>query len=451
MRFVLIALLVTAPLAAQQPAKGRAAIAAPLPADTAVHTGKLANGLRYWIRHNSYPEHRLELRLIVRAGSILEDNDQRGLAHFVEHMGFNGTAHFAKNDLQKYLESIGVRYGADLNANTGFDETQYILPVPSDKPELVARAFDILQDWAVGDKFAASEVAAERGVVLGEWRSGLGAGSRELDKEFPILFQGSKYAVRLPIGDTSVIAHATIAPLRRFYHDWYRPDLMAVVAVGDYPIDSLVHLIRNRFGSMRNPQPLRRRIDAPIPTIPGTRVAIITDPEETTESVELLIRRPSVHYRTEADERRTEINSLLGNIAGQRMSELARKPEAPFVGAGFGSSGFIRDLQIFQVHVSAKAGKSAAAFEATLRELRRFGEHGVLPTELERAKASLLRGRESAAAETGKTESAVFVGPYVAAFTSGNTLVSAQAHYALAAKILPTITVDEVNAAIREA
>ena len=454
MRVTLFALLIAAPLAAQQPARKAPTSppAAPaLPGDTAVHTGKLGNGLRFWVRHNDYPQHRLELRLVVRAGSILEDNDQRGLAHFVEHMGFNGTAHFARNDLVKYLESIGVKYGADLNANTGFDETQYILPVPSDQPELVARAFDILQDWAMGDKLAPADIAAERGVILGEWRSGLGAGSRIRDQEFPILFQGSKYAVRLPIGDTGIIAHATAAPIRRFYHDWYRPDLMAVIAVGDFPVDSLERLIRSHFGRMKNPVPERRRVEAPVPTIPGTRVAVITDPEETTESIELLIRRPSVHYRSEADERRILINSLLGGIAGQRMAELARKPDAPFVAAGFGTSGFIRDLQLFQVTVSAKAGKSAAAFEAALRELRRFGEHGVLPAELERAKASLLRGRESAAAETGKTESYVFVGPYTSAFLNGNAIVSARERYLLAQKLLPTITLDEVNSAIREA
>lgn len=447
MRFALFALLIAAPLAAQKPGVA----AASLPADTALHSGKLPNGLRYFIRHNNYPENRLELRLVVRAGSILEDNDQRGLAHFIEHMGFNGTAHFAKNDLQKYLESIGVRYGADLNANTGFDETQYILPVPSDKPELVSHAFDILQDWAMGMKFDPSEVAAERGVVMGEWRSGLGVGSRERDKEFPILFRGSKYAVRLPIGDTGIIGHATVAPLKRFYRDWYRPDLMAVVAVGDYPVDSLERLIKNRFGGMKNPAPVRPRVDAPIPAIPGTRVAIITDPEETTESVELLIRRPSVHYRTEADERRNLINSLVGGIAGQRMSELARKPDAPFVGAGFGSTGFIRDMQIFEVSVSPKAGKGAVAFEAALRELRRFGAHGVLPTELERAKASLLRSRESAAAETGKTESSVFVDPAIGNFLNNNVVVSAQGRFELARRILPTITLEEVNAAIRDA
>ena len=449
MRLALFALLVAAPLGAQQPAKPKPP--APLPTDTAVHAGRLANGLRYWIRHNSYPEHRLELRLVVRAGSILEDNDQRGLAHFIEHMGFNGTTHFAKNDMQKYLESIGVTYGADLNANTGFDETQYILPVPSDKPEIVARAFDILQDWAMGDKFDPAEVAAERGVVVGEWRSGLGAGSRIINQEIPVLFHGSRYAVRLPIGDTSVIAHATVTPLKRFYHDWYRPDLMALIVVGDFPLDSIVKLIKRHFGAMKNPAPERPRADAPVPTNPGTRVAVITDPEQPTESVELMIRRPTTSYRTEDDERRNLIAALFGSIAAQRMQLLSRKPDAPFTSAGFGSSGFVRDLRAFTVDVNAKEGKSAMAFEAALFELRRFKIHGVLPAELDRVKASLLRGRESAAAEAGKTESGSFIGSYINAFLRGNAIVSATDRFALARKLLPTITVDEINAAIREA
>jgi len=455
MRLALLALLVAAPLAAQQPARPAAApasaAAAALPVDTAVHTGRLANGLRFWVRHNSYPEHRLELRLVVRAGSILEDNDQRGLAHFIEHMGFNGTTHFAKNDMVKYLESIGVKYGADLNANTDFDETQYILPVPSDKPELVARAFDILQDWATGDKFDPTEVAGERGVILGEWRSGLGAQSRILNQEIPVLFQGSRYALRLPIGDTGIVAHATAAPMKRFYHEWYRPDLMAVIAVGDYPVDSIEALIRRHFGALKNPVPERARTDAPIPVIPGTRVAVITDPEQPTESVQLIIRRPTVQYRTEADERRNLITSLFGAIASQRMQQLARKPDAPFTGAGFGPSGLIRDVQVFEVGVGAKAGQSAAAFEATLRELRRFDIHGVLPAELERAKASLLRGRESAAAEQDKTESAVFLGAYLNAFLRSSATVSARERFALAQKILPTITIAAVDSSIRDA
>ncbi len=447
----LLLLLVAAPLAAQQPAHRAASVAStPLPVDTAVHAGRLANGLRYLVRHNGYPAHRLELRLIVRAGSILEDSSQRGLAHFIEHMGFNGTTHFDKNDLVKYLQSIGVRYGADLNANTSFDETTYILPVPSDKPELVDRAFEILQDWASGDRFDSTQVVGERGVIMGEWRNGLGASTRELNQEIPILLQGSRYARRLPIGDTGVIMHAMPAPLRRFYHDWYRPDLMGVIAVGDYPVDSLIALIRSHFGALRNPVPERPRTEAPIPLIPGTRVAIITDSEETNESVEMLIRRPTVHHRSEADERRDLINALGNSIVSQRMGELARKPDAPFVAAAFGPGGFLRDLQVYQVDVDAKTGRAAAAFAAVLREVRRLQQHGVLPAELERAKASLLRAEQDAAEETGKTESGDFVASYSDAFLYGNALVSAEQRYQLARQFMPTITLPAIDSVFRE-
>jgi zinc protease len=451
MRAILLVLLAAAPLGAQRPAPHTAPLrGVPLPVDTAVHVGHLANGLRYLVRHNGYPAHRLELRLIVRAGSILEDSSQRGLAHFIEHMGFNGTTHFGKNDLVKYLQSIGVRYGADLNANTSFDETTYILPVPSDKPELVDRAFEILHDWASGDQFDSMQVVGERGVIMGEWRNGLGASTRELNQEIPILLQGSRYARRLPIGDTGVIMHATPAPLRRFYHDWYRPDLMGVIAVGDYPVDSLVALIRSNFGALRNPAPERPRTDAPIPLIPGTRVAIITDSEETNESVEMLIRRPTVYHRTEADERRDLSNALANSIVGQRMSELARKPDAPFVAADFGPGGFLRDLQVYQVDVDAKTGRSAAAFAAVLGEVRRLQQHGVLPAELDRAKASLLRAEQDAAEETGKTESGDFVASYTDAFLHGNALMSAEQRYRLAQRFLPTITVTGIDSLFRE-
>ncbi len=273
-----------------------AAGAAPLAAqsqrlypDTAVYTGKLPNGLRYWIRHNSYPAHRLELRLVVHVGSIVETDDQRGLAHFIEHMAFNGTTHFARNDLVRYLESIGVRFGADLNAETSFDQTIYILPVPTDSAGVVPRAFDVLQDWAMGDRFDSSEVVAERGVVLGEWRSGLGAASRVRDKEFPVLFRGSRYASRLPIGDTAIIAHAEPSQLERFYHDWYRPDLMGIVAVGDFPVDSIRKLIESHFAAMRNPPHERPRVNAPVPELPGTRVSVITDSELTGTTVQLVV------------------------------------------------------------------------------------------------------------------------------------------------------------------
>jgi zinc protease len=437
-------LLVATPLAGQTPD-------ALIPADAAVRTGTLANGFRFIIRQHALPADRLELRLVVRAGSIQEDQDQRGLAHFLEHMAFNGTTRFKKNDLVSYLESIGVRFGADLNAYTSFDETVYILPVPTDKPELLERAFDILQDWASGISFDSAEVVNERGVVLGEWRSGLSAGNRIQDKEFPLLFRGSRYAERLPIGDTATIAHAVPAPLKRYYRDWYRPDLMAVIAVGDVPADRLEALIRNRFSKLTNPPRPRPRVEAPIPEQPGTRVSIVTDPELGSESIQLLVRRPSHGpYRREADERRVLINAIVSTIAGQRLADLARNPNAGFVGAGIGPTRLIRDVELFSVSVGPKEGKLTQAFEEVLREARRLAQHGVLPAELERAKASLLRGREVAANEQEKAFSNAFVDLYVDAITSGNTTPSAKTRFALAQQLLPTITKAEIDAALRE-
>ena len=196
------------------------ALTAALPVDPAVRMGTLPNGIKWYVRKNAKPENRAELRLVVNAGSLQEDDDQRGLAHFVEHMAFNGTKNFAKNDIVKYLESIGVRFGADLNAYTGFDETVYILPVPTDSAGILERSFQFLGDVATGVLFDSADVVGERGVVLSEWRTGLGAGERVRDKQFPVLFQGSRYADRLPIGLPTVLEGANPGPVRRFWTDW---------------------------------------------------------------------------------------------------------------------------------------------------------------------------------------------------------------------------------------
>src|SRR5215210_4475831 len=220
----LLSLALAAPLTAQNapaaPAAAPIALNTPLPVDPKVRIGTLPNGIRYYIRKNLKPEKRAELRLVVNAGSTLETDDQLGFAHFVEHTAFNGTTHFAKNDLVKYLQSIGVRFGADLNAYTGFDETVFILPVPTDTARIVEQAFTILEDWAHGQVFDSTEVVNERGVVREEWRLGKGAGDRMLKQWLPVAFKGSRYAVRLPIGTEQSIMSVTPSTLRAFYRDW---------------------------------------------------------------------------------------------------------------------------------------------------------------------------------------------------------------------------------------
>ena len=236
-----------------------------LPADPAVTVGKLPNGLTYYIRENRRPEKRAELRLVVNAGSLLEDEKQLGLAHFVEHMAFNGTKNFQKHELISYLESIGMRFGADLNAYTSFDETVYMLTVPTDSSNALTQGFRILEDWAHNVSFEAEEIEKERGVVIEEWRLGQGAEERMRDKYFPVLFRGSQYAVRLPIGTKANLETFKPADLVRFYRDFYRPDLMAVVAVGDFDKHRVEQLIKTHFGNIpaRTAAPERKLFPVP--------------------------------------------------------------------------------------------------------------------------------------------------------------------------------------------
>src|SRR4051812_37088563 len=252
-------------LTAQQPPAPTAASVTPLsqavPVDPQITVRTLPNGLKYYIRTNRQPRNRAELRLVVNAGSVLEDEDQRGLAHVVEHMSFNGTLHFPKQDVVAFLQSLGMRFGAHVNAHTGFDETVYQLQVPTDNPAVLDPSFLIMEDWAHNVTFDPVEVDKERGVVLEEWRLGLGANARMQDKQFPVLLKGSRYADRLPIGTPDTLRSFSYDKLRRFYSDWYRPDLMAVVAVGDFDVAAVEQLIKSHFSGIPKPANARPRED----------------------------------------------------------------------------------------------------------------------------------------------------------------------------------------------
>src|SRR4249919_2474839 len=223
-----------------------------LPFDSAVRTGTLPNGLRYFIRHNNRPAARVTLRLAVKAGSLYESDDQLGLAHLIEHMAFNGSAHFKPGELVGYFESVGARLGPHVNAYTSFDETVYMLDLPSDKPDVVEKGLTALADFAGGLTLSQEEVDKERGVVVEERRGGLGASSRIRDKQFPILFHDSRYAERLPIGKPEIIRNAPVARLRAFYDTWYRPERIAVVVVGDIDQPTIEASIRASFSPLRD-------------------------------------------------------------------------------------------------------------------------------------------------------------------------------------------------------
>ena len=426
------------------------ALSTPLPVDPKIKIGALPNGIRYYIRQNSRPEKRAELRLVVNAGSILEDNDQRGLAHFVEHTAFNGTTNFKKNDLISYLQSIGVRFGADLNAYTGFDETVYILPVPTDTARILDKAFDILEDWAHGQIFDSTEVVNERGVVLEEWRGNRGANERMMQTWLPIAFKGSRYAVRLPIGSDTILRKAQPSLLRRFYRDWYRPDLMAVVAVGDFDPTKIEALIKQHFSSIPKVTNPRARTEATIPDNATPLVAIAKDKEAQGSSVELDFKMPKPAMKTVGDYRRMLIQDLAIGMFNNRFNEITQKPNAPFLGAGASVGGFFaRNTSVFSVGASVKDGGILEGAEALLTETKRAQQFGFLESELTRAKTNMARGYERAYAEREKTESGSLVGEYVSNYLTGEVIPGIEYEYQLVQQLLPGITVADVNAATK--
>ena len=422
------------------------ALAAALPVDPAVRIGTLPNGVRYYIRRNAKPEQRAELRLIINAGSILEDDDQRGLAHFIEHMAFNGTKSFAKNDIVKYLESIGVRFGADLNAYTSFDETVYILPVPTDSAGILETSFRFLGDVATGVLFDSLDVVAERGVVLAEWRNGLGAGERLRDQQFPVIFRGSRYAERLPIGKPEILEQANPAPLKRFWRDWYRPDLMAVVAVGDADPKRLESLILATFGGIAARPGARVRTTASVPTHDSTLVSVATDKELSGSSVGVLWKSPGRTTRTVGDFRRDVLERVYDQMLNQRLSELSLKPETPFLNAGVGGGSFVRNSAYYSIDARAKEGMLLESLRAVLTEAERVRRHGFLPAELDRAKVNTIRAYERAYQERDKTASSAFVDEYINHFLQGEAIPGIAFEYSALQRLMPSITLAEVNA-----
>ena len=418
---------------------------APLPLWPELTKGTLANGLTYYILKHEKPEKRALLWLAVDAGSVQEDDDQRGLAHFDEHMAFNGTKRFAHNDIVTYLESIGMRFGADLNARTSWDETVYQLEVPSDKPDYIAKGLDILRDWAGDVTYDSKEVAKERGVVLEEWRLGRGAGMRLFDKHAKVMFKGSRYANRIVIGNAETIKKAPVDALVRYYKDWYRPDLMAVIAVGDFDPATIEREIKARFGDLPRAKSPRPRPSGGMPEAHGTRISIETDHEATRTTVS--IENPVAH-RPEAskrDFRRMMAEQLYTAILNERLASIARRPDAPFIAAGGGIQGVVRDIDSFSRFAVAKQGKVEDALRALMTEVVRIDKHGITATELERARANLERGYEQIVDTEATRDSRTFTEEITRNFFEDELIVGAKAERQLALDVLPTLTLAELD------
>ncbi|HLY68471.1 MAG TPA: insulinase family protein [Puia sp.] len=419
-----------------------------LPVDSNIKIGKLPNGLTYYIRKNLKPEKKVQLRLVVNAGSVLEDKDQQGLAHMMEHMNFNGLEHFPKNELVNYLQSIGVEFGADLNAYTGFDETVYILPIPSDDNNKIEKGFTILEDWAGNAMLDTTEINKERGVVLEESRLGKGADERMRNKYFPKLMNGSKYAERLPIGKDDTIRYFKYKTLKRFYREWYRPDLQAVIVVGDIDPAVAEQEIIKHFGHFKNPANERKR-PAIIPIAHRTvsESMVLTDKEETNTILQIYNYiekdKPVVTWN---DYRQSIVEGLFSSIINQRLRELTEQPDPPFIFANTGFGSFLRGYRAFNSFAFLGDKPAKAAVDALITTTEGVRKFGFLQSELDRAKSSLLNQTERSFKDKDKTESDRFVQGYISNFLSGNPITGIDNRYKFIQQVLPTITLQEVNA-----
>jgi zinc protease len=446
---VILASCTTAPRTTQQTQVAlapSARLSQPIPLDPAVRTGVLPNGLTYYIRANKRPEKRAELRLAVNAGSVLESDEQRGLAHFVEHMAFNGTESFQKQELVNYLERIGMRFGPDVNAYTSFDETVYMLQIPTDDTKIVDTAFHILLDWATAVSFDPAEVDKERGVVIEEWRLGRGAQGRIRDKQFPIVFHGSRYAERLPIGSRDILATAPVELLRKFYRDWYRPELMAVVAVGDFDPGAIETQIKQQFGSIPRSKSAAPRDEFPIPDHKETLTSVVTDREATSISVSVEYKRPEVRRETIGDMRRLLVDSLYHEMMNDRLRELGRAADPPYLGAFAGSGPLGRTKSAYRLNARVANGGVERAVATLLTEAHRVEKYGFAQTELDRAKVTFLRGIDRAYEDREKQESARFASQYVGNFLEHYPAASIEFTRDLFHELIPSIMLGEVNA-----
>ncbi|MFC1530624.1 M16 family metallopeptidase, partial [Gemmatimonadota bacterium] len=416
-----------------------------LPVDPQVRIGVLPNGLRYFIRENGRPENRAELRLVMNTGSIMEDDDQKGLAHFVEHMAFNGSEHFEKQELVDFLESIGMSFGPDLNAMTSFDETIYMLTVPTDSAEDFERSFLVLEDWAHGLSFDPEELDKERGVIVEEWRGSQGAQMRMMNRQLPILFHRSLYSERLPIGEVDIIRSFDRDTILRYYREWYRPDLMAVIAVGDFDADQVEELIRSHFRDLTAPAEARPRLYAEVPDHDETLFAIATDPEATGTQVQIYWKLPLGTTGTAAAYRQSLVESIYNSMLNQRLAELTQQADPPFLGASASKGLFIRSKEVYSLGAVVENDGLVRGLEAAFTEVERVARHGFLSSELERRKTILLRGIEQAWRERDKLYSSSFAGEYVNAFLYGDGIPGLEYEYELYRRFIPEITLDEVN------
>jgi zinc protease len=449
----IIAVATSARLAVAQPSPSTAAaqdaLTKIIAVDPQVRVGRLPNGLQYFIRANAQPQGRAELRLVVTAGSVLEDDDQQGLAHFVEHMSFNGTEHFPGQDVAAFIQALGMRFGAHVNAHTSFDETVYQLQIPTDNRAVIDRSMLIMEDWARNVTFDPAIVDKERGVVLEEWRLGLGAESRLRDAQMPVLLKGARYADRSPIGRPEIIRTVTPAQLRKFYKDWYRPDLMAVIAVGDFNPAAIESMIVAHFTPIPAATAPRARTFYGVPPHEGTLYALAADREATGTTVNVSSLMPAGDQRTVGTYRQQMVERLFARLFSSRLDEVAHRPDAPFIAAQTNRGLFVRSAVLTTVAALVPDGAAERGLQALFTEAERVVQFGFTQTELDREKLDSQRYLDEALLEKDKTPSGPLADELVRHVVQDEPVPGIVYEQAMSQRFLPEISLAEINALAR--
>lgn len=418
--------------------------------DPKVKTGTLPNGLKYYIRNNGKPENKVELRIVINTGSIMEDKDQLGLAHFTEHMLFNGTKSFPKNELVSRLQSMGVQFGADLNAYTSFDETVYMLPIPTDNPANIETGFQILEEWAQGALMTDKDINEERKVILEESRLGKGAQDRMAKKFLPKLLAGTRYGERLPIGKDELLKTFKPEVLRRYYKEWYRPNLMAVVVVGDIATEKAEEMIKKHFSGLKNPANARPRTVYEGKPYTKAEAMFLTDAEQTSTVFMLnFSAKKASPDATVADYKNTLTEQLAFSALNQRLQDLTESGTPPFTYAGVDNSTYFRGYNGFGVML-VPSTDLATGINAAVGQVLSVQTYGFGENELELVKRNMLSGMEKTYNERNTTNSSSFLGEYQRNFLEQEAIPGIEKEYELYKTLLPQITAKEVTDAFKK-
>ena len=446
-------------LGADKPAK-KSDLNAQVPLDKKIRYGKLENGFTYYVRNNKKPENMIQFRLVSNAGSIMERDDQQGLAHFCEHMAFNGIKGYPGNAMIDKLQKHGVEFGRDINAYTWFDQTVYHVNMPADDPEMVKMGIEILDGWAGNILFDQKEIEEERGVIHEEWRGGVGHGDRLRKKTWPIMLKGSLYADRLPIGKEEVIMNFERQSIVDFFNDWYRPDLQAIVIVGD--MDNYEYA--GKKGAIAMEQKVKDvfsshqflgkeklpRLSYQIPDNKEPLICIATDKEATSTSLALYWKHKKSPNGTIGAYRQGIVRSLISMMINERFSELCQKPTAPMMYAGGGYSGFLgREIDVFAVSASPKENRINETAELLLKVMKQIDDHGFLQAELDRQKEDLLSTYTKLAKEENKTQTNSLADEYTDHYLKNDPCPGIKQEWRYAKEFIPEITLEECNAMVK--